>query len=157
MATLSQRWNGLDLVTEFATLTGDTSTAPKARILTYLNDVQEDICSKHDWPFMLVKGKKVLTASTEVQDLSLGSPGAPTLAIAAGGSLTADTNYQVRVTYYESVADVESIAGTESAVATPTGASLKINLTAIPTSADPLVTARKIYLQIMLKICAFFG
>jgi len=144
---MSREMDGLSLQTEFATLGGDTTTAFKAKVLVKLNDVLAKISSAHDWDFYKVKGKKVLTASTEIQDLRLATPGAPTVAVAAGGSLTADTAYIIRVTFYESVADIESLAGTVSSTATTTAANKTINLTAIPTSADPLVTSRKIYIK----------
>ena len=144
---MSREWDGLSLQSEFSVLGGDTSTSFKTKILVWLNDIISEIYTKHDWPFALVKGKKVLTASTEVQDLKLATPGAPTAATAAGGSLTSGTAYLFLVTFYESVADVESLAGTASASVTPSAANLLVNLTAIPTSSDPLVTARKIYVK----------
>ena len=144
---MSREWNGADLVTEFSTLGGDVTTSFKAKVLVKLNDVITEIAGAHNWDFYKVKGRKVLTASTEVQDLRLATPGAPAVAAASGGSLTASTNYNVRVTFYESVADIESLAGTESATVATDASNKTINVTAIPTSADPLVTGRKIYVK----------
>lgn len=143
---MSQDWNGLDLQTEFSEQLSDTSTAFKTKVLSWINSIQNDIVSRHDWDFMLVKGKKVLTVGSENQDVSLGKPSAATVAAASGGSLTADSTYNVIVTFFEGTTNVESIAGTTSADVTPTGANLTISVSAIPTSADPLVTARKIYI-----------
>lgn len=139
-------WNGLDLQTELSDILGDTSTAFKANILKWINDIQNDVCTRFTWPFLRQKGKKVLTASSEQQSLIIGPPTAPTVALAAGGSLVAASVYSVIVTFYEGVADIESQAGTASSDVTATAANGTISVTAIPTSSDPLVTARKIYL-----------
>lgn len=144
---MAQIFNGADLVTEYSQLLSDTSTTFQTKVLRWINEGIIDIASRADWPKYFVKGKKVLTADAEEQDLALGAPSAPSVAISAGGSLTADSDYTVLVTFYEGVSGVESIAGTASSTATPTGASLTIDLTSVDTSSDPLVTARKIYLS----------
>lgn len=140
-------WNGADFIDELAAKLSDTSSAFEARILIWLNDGVKDIASRHTWSFLRVKGKKTLTVDQSEQDLSLGTPSAPTLAALAGGSLTAGTEYKVRVTFYESSTKHESVGGTESSGITPSGGDLSITLTNIPVSSDPLVTARKIYVS----------
>lgn len=139
-------YNGLDLQTEFSTVLNDTSTAFKAEVLKWMNEIQIDICSRFAWSFLRQKGKKVLTADTEQQALDLGKPSAPTVVIAAGGSLTEDSVYSVIITFIEGVAAIESHAGTASADVTATAANKTITVTGIPVSSDPLVTARKVYL-----------
>ena len=144
---MSQVWNGADFVDELSTLLGDTSTAFQSKVLGWVNDIIQDISIRHSWPFLREFGQKVLTASAELHDLNLAQPTAPTATIATGGSLTESSVYYVLVTYYEGVSEIESIAGVASGSATATSVNKTINLTSIPVSADPLVTARKIYLK----------
>lgn len=140
-------WNGLALQNEFASEQSDTSTAHKARCLQWINDIQQDICSRAKWDFLLKEGRKTLTASVKIHSLNLASPIAPTVAVAVGGSLTETSDYYVLVTNYESESMLESLAGASSAVATTTALNKTINITAIPLSLDPLVTSRKVYLK----------
>lgn len=139
-------YNGLDLQTEFSEILNDTSTTFKANVLKWMNEIQIDICSRFEWSFMRQKGKKVLTAEAEQQLLDLGKPTAPTVVIAAGGSLTADSVYSVIITFIEGVAGIESHAGASSSDVTATSVNKTITVTGIPVSSDPLVTARKVYL-----------
>lgn len=139
-------WNGLDLQSEFSTDLSDTSISFKAKVLTWINDIQTDICARYEWPFMRVKGKKILTASVEQHDLTLGQPTAPTIALSSGGSLTEDSVYTVLITFYESISKIESIAGVASSSVTATAANATIDVSVIPVSSDSLVTARKVYL-----------
>jgi hypothetical protein len=141
-------WNGLALQNEFAAEQSDTSTAGKARVLGWINDIQQDIASRCKWDFLQKQGQKILTASQNIQPLLIARPIAPTVAVAGGGSLTASSNYYVLITHYESVSKLESLAGVSSLVATTTESNKTINLTAIPVSVDPLVTERRIYLRL---------
>lgn len=143
---MSRTWNGSSLVTELSASLGDTSAAFQARVLGWLNDTIFDIASRHDWSHHLTKGKKILSAGEEVHSLEISAPGAPTLAVVAGGSLVADTDYQVMVTFGQANG-VETVGGTASAVVTPTGSDLTINLSAIPVSPESLVTERNLYLK----------
>jgi hypothetical protein len=138
-------WNGADFIDELSAKLGDTTTSFETKVLGWLNDGVKDIASRHVWAFLRVKGQKVLTASTAEQDLSLGTPSAPTLAALAGGSLAADSAVRVLITFYESTTKHESVAGTPSASITPTGSNLSITVTDIPVSGDPLVTERRVY------------
>jgi hypothetical protein len=139
-------WNGSSLVTELSALLGDTSTAFQARVLGWANDVIFDIGTRYDWSYFKTKGKKKLTASQEVQPLEITAPSAPSVAIAAGGSLTVDTSYYVLITFAQDNG-VESLAGTASAVVTTSTGNLTINVTSIPVSTESLVTSRKVYLK----------
>jgi len=68
-----------------------------------------------------------------VQNWGISPPvSAPTTAIAAGGSLTADAVYRYLITYKNSVTGHRSNANTTAVSATPTGADLTVNLSAIP-------------------------
>jgi hypothetical protein len=140
-------WNGADLVDELSAKLGDTSSAFETRVLGWLNDGVKDISSRHMWSFLRVRGEKVLTASQEEQDLSLGTPTAPTVAALLGGSLTT-VEHKVLVTFYESSTKHESVAGTPSAGITPAGGNLSITVSGVPVSLDPLVTARRVYLSV---------
>ena len=144
---MSATWNGSSLRTEYGTMLGDTKSSFLTKVLGWMNDIQDEIAAAHSWGWLRKKGKKILTASAEEHDLFITPPGAPTVAAAAGGSLTADTAYYVAITYVESVSGAESKRGTASAAVTPTGANLTINVTAIPTSTSTLVTSRKVYLK----------
>jgi hypothetical protein len=143
---MSRSWNGQDLVDELSALLGDTSSTFQAKVLGWLNDTIFDVSTRHEWPFHLVKGKKKLTSGQETHSLDVAAPGAPTVAAAAGGSLTADTAYKVLVTFVQDNG-VESIAGTASALVTPSGANLTISVSAIPVSTESLVTKRNVYLK----------
>ena len=139
-------WNGYDLVTDMAKLNSDTSPSGRIKALDYINFITMDICAYHEWAFLRQKGKILMDTDTEEQDLLISKPGAPTVSASAGGSLE-DATYSVKVTFYESVADIESQVGTASADVATSGANNTISVTAIPVSTDPLVTARKIYLK----------
>lgn len=144
---MSRSWNGADLVSEFSALLGDTSTAFQSRVLGWINDIQMDILTRHDWNFLKVKGQKVLTASSEEQNLFIASPGAPAVATSTGGSLTDGSTYNVYITFFEGSTGHETLAGTASADASPSGSDLQIDVSSIPISPEPLVTARRVYLQ----------
>lgn len=143
---MSSSWNGLDLQTELSGHLGDTSTSFKTRVLGWMNDIIVDISSRHSWSFQLKKGKKTLTALAEEQSLLTPSPSAPSVVIAAGGSLTENSVYRVGVTFVDSN-DAETKLGSASSSVTATAINKTITVTSIPTSSEVLVTKRKIYLQ----------
>lgn len=140
-------WNGAGLVSDFSAELGDTSDTFKARVLGWINDGLLDIATSHKWPFMRERGQSILGAGLDTHNIVPSAPTAPVGAISTGGSLTANSVYKVLITFYESVSGVESIRGVESAVITPTGTDSTIDLTSIPVSTFPLVTARRIYLS----------
>jgi len=144
---MSRDWNGLDLQTEFSELLGDTTTSFKAKVMGWINEILIDIGSRHQWADLRFKGQKVLTAAAEEQDLNLLQPTAPTVAQSSGGTLTDTSVYKVSVTFLEGISGTESKGGVESAAITISGGSQQIDVTAIPLSLDPLVTARRIYLR----------
>lgn len=135
------------LQTEFATLLGDTTTAFKSKVLVWMNDIEQEISASHKWAFLRCKGTKTLTASTEIQSLSFATPSAPTAVLASGGSLTQTTTYYVKVSYYDSIYDVEGTASSATSGITTSSTNKTINLSAIPTSSDTQVNARRIYLS----------
>ena len=144
---MTRSWNGLDLTDEYSTLLGDTSSGFQTKTLSWINDIVDEIALMSKAGIFRVKGKAVLTASAEQQNLYIPRPGAPTLAALAGGSLTSGTVYKVGVVYVESVSGAKSKLGTSASI-TPSGGNLSITLTAIPTAnSSLLVTSREIYLK----------
>jgi len=139
-------FNGKSLVDEWAAEQSDTSSAHLSRVLTYVNDGILDIASRHGWKTHRRKGKKILTASAEEQELKTTAPTAPSVAVSSGGSLTDATVFNVYVTYVDSNG-YETPAGTASANVTTASPNLQIDVTSIPVSPEPLVTARNLYLQ----------
>jgi len=141
-------WNGKDFIDNLATKLGDQSNGFKTKTLAWANEGIKEICSRHEWTFLRVLGKKVLTADAATQDISLGQPAAPSVAISGSGTtLTEDSSYKVLVTYYEGVSGIESVAGIASSSVTITATLEQIDVTSIPVSGDPLVTARRVYLS----------
>lgn len=136
---MSRSWNGSSLVTEFSQFLGDNSTAFQSKVLGWMNDIQADIASRHDWPYFKTKGKKNLVADEEVQELEISPPGAPTVALSAGGSLEEDSVYSVLITFCQDNG-VETVAGAESASVTATDTDATIDITSIPVSSESLVT-----------------
>lgn len=143
---MSTDWDGASLQTEFSLVTLMRSTAEKATLLAWMNEVQLDIARRFDWPFLRYKGKKLLTVSTEQQNLVEAGPGAATAAIASGGSLVASTNYKIVVTFVDSNG-LETVRGTESSAVTADASNKTISLSSIPVSSETLVTARRIYVS----------
>lgn len=139
-------WNGLDLVNDFASELGDQTPNFKTKVLRWINEGLREISTYHLWPCLREKGQVVFEANSDTQALPLSKPGAPTLALTAGGSLTADTQYRALITFFESFSEVESVAG-EYAAITPTGPDLSFTLSDIPVSTCPLVTERRVYVS----------
>lgn len=83
---------------------------------------------------------------TTFTQLGQDPPSSVTVAIAAGGSLTTNNDYQVAITYYASTIGFESNAAFSSVISTT--ANLKINLSDIPSTADnALIDQVRIYLK----------
>lgn len=139
-------WNGSALLAEFKEDSLMKSTAELSTLLSWMNEIQLDIARRFDWPFLRFKGKKLLTASVEEQDLIEGGPGAPSVAASSGGSLTSGTQYKVKVTFVDSNG-METAAGTASSAVTPSGANLTITVSSIPVSSEALVSSRRVYVS----------
>lgn len=143
---MSRSWNGESLVNELSALLGDTSATFKTRVLGWLNDVIFEINQRHDWGHYLVKGKKLLLEGEEAHTLEISPPGAPTVALASGGSLSSGSTYSVLLTFAQDNG-IETVAGTESDSLTTNSSQLSISLEEIPTSDESLITKRKVYLK----------
>jgi len=140
-------WNGASLTTEFSETLGDTSTGFKARVVKWMNDIQDDICSRYQWPFLHCFGKKLLTTGTEFQTLTPSSASAPSIVTQNGGSLTNGATYSVLVTFYMSSNGYETPADGASAAVACNTPNLQLSITSIPVSQEALVTSRRIYLS----------
>jgi len=143
---MARDWNGLSLQTEFSEQLGDTSTSFKAKVLTWINDIQTDIASRHDWPFLLKKGKKTFITNGEEQELAIEEHPAPSVALASGGSLTEGSTYKVMVTFNQSSIGCESKTTLESAEVTTDASNKTITVSGLVPSLNPLVDQRKVYL-----------
>lgn len=139
-------WNGQDLVTDLSSLLCDQTAGFKSKVEGWLNDVEREICMAHTWSFLRLKGYKVMTVDQEEQSLIISAPSAPSVAVAAGGSLTADTSYYVKVAFYDPTNKNEKTSAASS-VAITTTVNKTINVTSIPLSTESLFTQRRIYLK----------
>lgn len=111
-----------------------------------INDGFWDMSTRHDFPHLQFKGKKLLATSNEEQNFEYTAPSAPTVVIANGGSLVENTNYKGLVTFVDSNG-YESFAGTATGAVTGTAANKTISWSSIPTSDESLVTARRLYVS----------
>lgn len=154
---MSSVWNGSALRTRYSQKYGFSDTTSLARVLEWLNEGQEDICDSRNWPFLKIKIKKQIISGNHEIDISPQIPSAASAAVASGGTLTADQAYYIKTTFLlfaESGKEEDSIESepSDSVSATPTGANLSINLTAIDLYDDanselPTTIHRRIYLS----------
>ena len=91
-------WNGADLLTRFSQKYGMTDTTSLARVLEWINEIQEDVCN-HNFPFLKTRLYKTIASGSQEIDLSPDIPDAMTSALASGGSLTDSSTYQAVVTF----------------------------------------------------------
>lgn len=152
-------WNGLSIQDEFSRKYGFRDSAGKARVLSWINDIQKDISSSHKWPFLRFKMKKQVVLGDQEISIAPQIPSKPTVALTAGGSLTDATVYKVKVTFVlfdESGREIDSLESEPSnasdSVTTTTG-NQTITLTDLDlydgaSTVKPTTIHRRIYLKL---------
>lgn len=151
-------WTGSNLITRYCEKYGFRGTNAQTRVGEWITEIQEDICACHNWASLKFRLKKYVASGTQEVDISPEIPSAPTVAVAAGGSLTASTAYYVKVTFLlfgedaREYSSLESEPSAVSAVATTTVTDKQIDLTSIPlysgsTNVRPTTIHRRVYLR----------
>lgn len=155
---MSSNWNGSALRTVYTNDAGFTDSTSLARTLRFMNEIQKDICTGKFWPNLRMKLKKEIASGIQELDISPQIPSAPTIAITAGGALTADSACYVKVTFAifdesgKEINSIESEPSVASNTVTPTGSDLTLSLSAIDTydgltTVRPTTIHRRIYLK----------
>ncbi len=152
-------WNGSNLYTKWLAKYGFSDSASAARVIEWINDVQNDIQACHSWPFLKFKMKRQVVSGDQEIDISPQIPSAPTLALLAGGSLVADSAVYVKVTFVifdesgKEINSLESEPSNASNTVTPTGANLGLTITDLDlfdgvATVKPITIHRRIYLKV---------
>jgi len=159
---MSRKWNGKALVDELATRLWDVSDANKERVITWINEIQDDIVSDMPLDYYKFKLKKLLPVSQEIIDMNIETPTEPTGGIDAGGSLTHDANYRAGVTFIiwdedqKNYMESELSPLTDEVTADSGSGDQTLALTDIPlfsgdTSVKPATVWRRVYLMQQLS------
>jgi len=67
---MSRKWNGKAIVDELATRLWDVSDANKERIITWVNEIQDDIVSEMPIDFFKFKLKKLMPTQQDIIEMS---------------------------------------------------------------------------------------
>jgi hypothetical protein len=156
---MSSTWNGSALQIRYAQKYGFSDSTSYIRVLEWMNDIQNDIQASHAWPFLKFKMKKQVTSSDHEIDISPQIPSAPVIALAAGGTITADSVCYVKTTFVifdesgKEINSLESEPSSASNAITVSAGNLSLSVTGISTysgvsTVKPITIHRRIYLKI---------
>jgi len=156
---MASTWTGSALQTRLSQKYGMTDSNSLARVLEWINDIQFDIQAGHSWPNLKFKMKKQVVSGNQEIDISPQIPSAPTIALLAGGSITADNTVYVKVTFVlfdETGREVNSLESEPSEASNGvmvTGPDRSLTITNIDTydgstSVKPATIHRRIYLKV---------
>jgi hypothetical protein len=150
-------WNGNALLTRFSQKFGLQDTTSLARVLEWINEIQEDIATNTEWPFLKFKMKKYITAGEQEISLAPQIPSKPTLALVTGTGLAAGV-HRAKVTFQifgEDCSEFNSIESEPSPASEPvtttlTDAQFDISLPIFngSSSVKPTIIYRKIYVSV---------
>lgn len=156
---MSSTWNGSSLQSKFAAKHGFSGdSAALVRVLDWVNDIQTDIAANYGWPNLKFRMKKQVVSGEQEIDISPQIPSAATIALLAGGSITAGAVY-VKVTFLLfdetglEINSLESEASVASNTVTTAAGDLSITITNLDlydgsATVKPTVIHRRIYLKL---------
>lgn len=154
---MSSTWNGSALLERFYQKYGLSDTTSQARVLEWINEIQEDICSDYNWPFLKFKMKKRFSSSSQELDLRPQIPTTSTLSEAtSGGTLASGSVYRVKITFLifgEDHLEVDSLESEPSVASSPitiTSSTSKITAsmnTYLGSTVNPTNIHRRVYLS----------
>ena len=151
---MSTTWNGSALLTRFSQKFGLTDTTSLARVLEWMNEIQEDICGEFNYPFLKTKLVKTIAIGAQEVELSVDIPAAATAELLNGGALTPGSTYEFKVSFIlldENGLErdsIESEAGPASTSQTATDTKKNVKLTNVPLFPTSGKTAhRRIYMS----------
>jgi hypothetical protein len=157
---MSATWTGSAQLTRFSQKFGLTDTTSLARILEWMNEIQEDIYAEYSWPSAKFAMKKYFASGSQEIDISPQIPSAPVIASGSTGTLTDTGVYRVKTTFVLYGVDenndsnsLESEPSEASNAITISGTTKLLDVTGISTYTDtnayfPTNIHRRIYVSL---------